>query len=151
MGESFPNLNNLLIDARSAIDVLLSNLSEQKPGQLHNLLAEPSDVRAIGKHYLSVLKSRDRLLGRQLSDSAWVILIDLYVHEQNRNISVSSACVASGRPPTTALRQIRVLCEFGLIDRQHDPRDGKIVYLKLTETARKAVEEHLIELTSASQ
>lgn len=146
MGEAIADLGALLTDARSAIDMVLGNMSAPDEVEPKASRSKAQTAREFGKQYLAVRKSRDRLLGQQLSDSAWLILIDVYVHEPHRDISVSSACIASGKPPTTALRHIRVLGDLGLIDRYHSPTDGRVVYIRLTDTARRAVEDYLCEL-----
>lgn len=80
-------------------------------------------------------------------EPGWQILLDLAVAEEtNAKISVSSACIASGAPPTTALRHIKTLCDLGFVDREADPHDSRRVNLALTSYARRALWNYLISL-----
>ena len=48
---------------------------------------------------------RDRLLGDFFSEPSWDILLDLYVQtHEGRTVTVSQLSLATGAPPTTALR-----------------------------------------------
>src|SRR5690606_24209072 len=72
----------------------------------------PQQVR----DWLRVRRLRDEFLpGDLFADPAWDMLLDLFAArlEQER-VSVSSLCIASAVPPTTALRWIRTLTEKGL-------------------------------------
>lgn len=67
-------------------------------------------------------------------DPAWDILLDLLKSRlSQRRVSVSSVCVASNVPPTTALRWIKLLENEGLVTRRADPFDGRRFYIELTE------------------
>ena len=67
------------------------------------------------------------------------MLLDLYVHEGERRISISSAGIASGQPSTTALRWIKELIVAGLVVRESDNADGRRAYLYLSPNGRSAV------------
>lgn len=74
-------------------------------------------------------------------DPAWDILLDLYAaHLEGRSVSVSSACIASMVPPTTALRWITVLEKRGLVLRANDDLDARRRHLFLTDKARRFLE-----------
>lgn len=76
------------------------------------------------------------------SDPAWDILIDLYISLlEHRAVSVSSACIASCSPPTTALRHIATLQEKGLVARRPDLRDGRRIHLELSASGAKLMSE----------
>lgn len=67
----------------------------------------------------------------------WDMLLDLAAQEiVGRKISVTSLCLASGVPATTALRHIDDLCETGLVARRADSFDGRRCNLVLTGTGR---------------
>lgn len=71
-------------------------------------------------------------------EPAWDILLDLYVAElRERRVSVSDACLASGVPPTTALRWLALLEEANLVERHKDPHDARRVHLELSESDSK--------------
>lgn len=66
-------------------------------------------------------------------DPAWVMFLDLFVaHHFKRKISVSSACIGSLSPNTTALRYITISCERGLIERYFSEHDRRLVFLRLS-------------------
>ncbi|WEK47231.1 MAG: MarR family transcriptional regulator [Candidatus Andeanibacterium colombiense] len=67
-------------------------------------------------------------------EAAWDMLLDLYVAEKrNELISITSACVASNAPATTALRWIRMLEEQELATRFADERDGRRNFIRISE------------------
>lgn len=63
------------------------------------------------------------------------MLLDLYVSRSKglRPVSVSSLCIASAVPATTALRWINALVQEGLVARQPDLRDKRRVLVSLTD------------------
>lgn len=78
------------------------------------------------------------------ADPAWDMLLDLYAARlEGKPVSVSSLCHASAVPATTALRWIRVLEEQGLILRHADPRDGRRIFLEISDDAAEKVEKVL--------
>jgi len=77
-------------------------------------------------------------------EPAWDLLLDLFVSEcQGRDIQVSSACIASAVPATTALRWITILEQGGLLERFDDPRDRRRCMVKLTDAGRSAMINYL--------
>lgn len=82
------------------------------------------------------------------NEPAWDILLDLAVSRIDRKkISVSSACVASGAPLTTALRWIGLLESDGLVGREADLRDRRRVYLFITDHGIKSMYEYYLRTT----
>lgn len=77
-----------------------------------------------------------------VSNPGWDMLIDLFLaRERGKSISVSSLCIASNVPQTTALRWISTLEEEGLICRIRDPNDRRRAYLELTASGAHQVAE----------
>ena len=84
--------------------------------------------------------SRRRLLRRQLvgaadlfGEPAWDMLIDLFIHEgEEKAVSTSSLCIASGLPMTSALRLLQRLCDAGLVTREPDRLDGRRNFIRLS-------------------
>ena len=75
-----------------------------------------------------------------LGEPAWNMLIDLALSGiEGRQVSVTSACIASFAPASTALRHIDVMEALGLIERQRDPNDGRRYWLTLSDGARAGV------------
>lgn len=100
--------------------------------------ARPNYLRAL----VAARADRDAIFQSGLfSDPAWDMLLDLAVAEASgRPISVTSLCIASGAPTTTALRRIEDMKEAGLLDRIPDPQDRRRVLVHLTEEGRKRME-----------
>lgn len=68
-------------------------------------------------------------------DGGWAILLDLFIAKlENKNISVSSACIASGFPATTALRWMADMCENNVLIRKVDKNDKRKVNLEITDS-----------------
>ncbi len=90
-------------------------------------------------------RRRERTLGSELfADPAWDMLLDLYAaYHERRNVSVSSLCIASAVPATTALRWIKTMTEKGLLSRSADAHDGRRIYLHITDHVLEAMDEFL--------
>ena len=91
-------------------------------------------VRAIAR----ARRRRSELFAPELfADPAWEMLLELYINElEQTRISVTSLCIASGVPATTALRWISRLCVKGLASRRKDPHDARRAWIELTEQGR---------------
>jgi DNA-binding MarR family transcriptional regulator len=91
--------------------------------------------------YLRCRRLRERLLPREIfGEPAWDILLDLYAaHLEGKTVSVSSACIASAVPTTTALRWVSKLAECGLIERNLDASDARRAHVRITGDGLQAV------------
>lgn len=70
---------------------------------------------------------------RLFGEPAWDMLLDLYIHQaKGLATSVTSACIGSHAPPTTALRYVEVLHEQGWIEKIPDDSDRRRSFLALT-------------------
>jgi DNA-binding MarR family transcriptional regulator len=82
--------------------------------------------------------------GELFADPAWDMLLDLLLARlENRTVAVSSLCIAAAVPPTTALRWIKRLTEEGIFVRTADPRDGRRVFIDLSEEAAQAMATYI--------
>lgn len=86
---------------------------------------------------LRIRRQRDQRFGADLfRDPAWNMMLDLARHRIDRKrCAVTSACIASGVPPTTALRWIEMLIDRGLVVREPDENDARRAWLSLTDEA----------------
>ena len=83
------------------------------------------------------------------ADPAWDMLLDLTAASGERaRVSVTSLCIASGVPPTTALRWIGQMTEAGLFMRVEDENDRRRAFIALTEKAADAMARYFAELTA---
>jgi hypothetical protein len=81
------------------------------------------------------------------ADPAWDMLLDLTAAKaENARVSVTSLCIASGVPPTTALRWIGQMTEAGLLQRIEDETDRRRAFITLTEKAADAMAAYFVEL-----
>ncbi len=86
-------------------------------------------------------QARNRVFGR-LPETAWTMLLDLWVAAQKRQVSnITSLCVASLSPGTTALRHISDLVDRGLVSRWPNPTDARMIMVSLTDEAREQLAE----------
>lgn len=107
--------------------------------------AEPSQITPAHLHQmLAARRARSRFFPDALfADPAWDILLDLLNSRlTQRRVSISSVCVASNVPPTTALRWIKLLENDGLVSRRADPFDGRRFYIELTEKAEASLSRY---------
>ena len=78
------------------------------------------------------------------ADPAWDMLLDLMAARlEGTPVAVSSLCIASAVPATTALRWIRTLTDRGLLVRVADPRDGRRVFIDLSEQTARSLTAYL--------
>jgi len=101
-------------------------------------------VRSIIRHR----RMRERQFpAHLLADPGWDMLLDLYAaHYEGQKVSVSSLCIASAVPATTALRWIKTLSEEGHLERSQDPYDGRRVYLAISAPARAKMDEYFDDI-----
>lgn len=93
------------------------------------------------------LRRNDTLGTPVFRDPAWDMLLDLMVaNEEDRQVSVSGLCHASGVPTTTALRHFERLETLGLLARRPDPADRRRFWVKGTPGTLERVREIVARL-----
>jgi hypothetical protein len=66
-------------------------------------------------------------------EPAWDMLLDLYLRQKaGTRSSVTSACIGSRAPHTTALRYVSALCDAGWLERVIDETDRRRNWLSLS-------------------
>lgn len=107
-------------------------------------LPEPRLVRRIIRQRRLRAKYFD---GELFADPAWDMLLDLTAARvEHARVSVTSLCIASGVPPTTALRWIGQMIEAGLFERQEDDTDRRRAFITLSDRAAEAMARYFEEL-----
>ena len=92
------------------------------------------------------LQRNERLGAPVVQEGAWHMLLDLFAStEEGRSISVTSLCLASGTPQTTALRHIDNMVSWGIILRHRDSSDGRRTFLALSDRARAHMREVVLD------
>jgi hypothetical protein len=111
-------------------------------------LPEPRLVRRI----IRQRQLRARFFDRDMfADPAWDMLLDLTAaRAEHARVSVTSLCIASGVPPTTALRWIGQLTEAGLFQRVEDQADRRRAFIALTDKAADAMARYFAELGASA-
>jgi DNA-binding MarR family transcriptional regulator len=83
------------------------------------------------------------------ADPAWDMLLDLYLSDiVSQRVSISSLCIASNVPATTALRWITSLQAEGLVERAGDPRDSRRYFMSLSEKGMAAMDGYFGDVGS---
>lgn len=105
------------------------------------------DLRVV-RRVIQQRQLRARFFDRELfADPAWDMLLDLTAaRAENKRVYVTSLCIASGVPPTTALRWISQLTEVGLFERVEDETDRRRTFLQLSDKASDAMARYFAEL-----
>jgi DNA-binding MarR family transcriptional regulator len=107
-------------------------------------LPDPRLVRRIIRQRQLRLRFFD---GDLFGDPAWDILLDLTAaRAEHVRVSITSLCIASGVPPTTALRWIGMMTEGGLLQRVEDDTDRRRAFVALTDKAANAMARYFSEL-----
>lgn len=84
--------------------------------------------------------------GDLFADPAWDMLLDLTAaRAEHARVSVTSLCIASGVPPTTALRWIGQMTEAGLLKRIEDETDRRRAFITLTDKAVEAMTRYFAD------
>ncbi len=107
-------------------------------------LPDPALVRTIIRQRQTRAKFFD---GELFADPAWDILLDLTAARvEHTRVSVTSLCIASGVPPTTALRWIGQMTQAGLLERVEDDADRRRAFIALSNPAADAMARYFAEL-----
>lgn len=117
----------------------------------HDAALSAPEAHAMAAIYLRWRRARDNLLNQDglFHDPSWDMLIDLFVSEAAcRRVSVSSVCIASAAPATTALRHLGVMHQRGLIERVASPDDGRKIFVELTDYSRLHISRLFGDLAS---
>lgn len=81
---------------------------------------------------LELVRMRRRLIGDEQSDPVWAMVLELCAARlEGRELCVTSLCLASGLPVTTALRRLDELERDGKITRNPDRTDRRRVFVTL--------------------
>ena len=135
---NFKNVENARHLYASDADISRATRSTRPP------LPDPRLVRRI----IRQRQLRGRFFDTELfADPAWDMLLDLTAaRAEHLRVSVTSLCIASGVPPTTALRWIGQMTEAGLLERVEDDADRRRAFIALTDKAADAMARYFHEL-----
>lgn len=110
--------------------------------------ADPASVeqsRAALRVLSSLGEQKGEIFGDALSpDPAWEMLLELMIGRfTGRRTCVTSLCLASKTPLTTALRRIDALIDAGLVVRSRDLDDRRRTYVQLSELGVQKMQQYL--------
>ncbi|QIQ87795.1 MarR family winged helix-turn-helix transcriptional regulator [Erythrobacter sp.] len=101
-------------------------------------------VEAAERAYKDRRKRAEEFDDALFGEPAWDILLDMFIHQsRSEEVTVKSACIGSGAPNTTALRWLKVLENYGLIQSKPDPNDQRRRLLALTAEGFEAMTRYL--------
>lgn len=91
----------------------------------------------VAKLGVAVRRRREKVFGEGLfSEPIWDILLDLFIARcEGIDVTVGNACLAASVPMTSALRYCQTLLERGIVYRERDRKDGRRIFLRMSETA----------------
>ena len=140
-----PASRSTLLNKISSLSSELQRLAQQMddPVQAHGR-AVPIDADYIRAQLRAELKRRELIGGEIFGDPAWHMLLDLLLAKfEGRTVSVSSACIASGMPTTTALRLINRMVKNEVLCRIPDDKDGRRDFLLISPDVEQVILDHL--------
>ena len=113
--------------------------------------SEPGALEIRIRRILKLRSSRRRIFGDDLfGEPAWDMLLELYLAKlAGKNEAVSSICLASGVPFTTALRWLKHLEKDDWVRRSADTKDARRILLFLTPRGEAAMEEFFAQAAFA--
>lgn len=111
-------------------------------------LPDPRMVREIIRRR----QARARFFDSELfADPAWDMLLDLTAADaEHRRVSVTSLCIASGVPTTTALRWVRELTKAGVFERVKDTTDKRRAFISLSDRSREAMANYFASISEST-
>jgi hypothetical protein len=125
-----------------------SGLGDDAPGRLARASRPPLPDPRLVRRIIRQRQLRSRFFdGDLFGDPAWDMLLDLTAaRAEHTRVSVTSLCIASGVPPTTALRWIGQMTEVGMFQRIEDEADRRRAFVALTDKAADAMARFFAEL-----
>ncbi len=143
-GEIMSRLDQLL--AALGVEVGQCNLpaSAQSSASEANLIRRPRTAMPDPRWVKSIIRARQlrfRYFSSDLfADPAWDMLLDLTLaRAERRRVSVTSLCIASGVPTTTALRWIKLLEQSSLVERVEGETDRRRAFMVLSDRGVEAI------------
>lgn len=110
--------------------------------------AEQPNYVDLLRHLLKARERRARMFDAALvAEPAWDMLLDLALARlSGERLSVTSVCIGSRAPMTTALRRIDDLTNLGLAQRSPDPNDARRRFVELTDKGLEQLLRYLAEV-----
>lgn len=143
----------LMCDAHQKLARMIERPTQSPADRLISTTApaQPVDLYTLATSLLRERRARaDGFPELSLGEAEWDMVLDLYVnHCRSGLVSISSACIGSGVPPTTALRHLSCLVERGVVTREPHPDDARVQLASLTPSYVEKVERYLKKIHAA--
>lgn len=112
-----------------------------------------AELLLYAEHRLKIIYARrDDVSGSASHDPAWTLLLDLYVNTgRGKDVGVTSACVGSGSPSSTALRHLAALSKRKIITYEGDPTDQRRRFVRLSDEGARFVQRNLTAEMAAAR
>lgn len=142
------------LSVESVLDTMrvqLNELLRERAAEAFNSNDAPIPIDAhLVRKVLAARRKRSRFVSSSLlGEPSWEMLLELLAAElEKQETSVSSLCIASDAPATTALRWMDKLEQEGLIQRRPDPADGRRIWVALSDKGRNAMVGYLTAIFS---
>lgn len=136
-------LSHLSGDLQRLASLITTDRGAERKGKLRPEEITPALIR---KHIKSEARRRELGGGDLFGDSAWSMLLDLLLAKMEGNmLSVSSACIGSGAPMSTAMRLVRRFVDSGVVHKTPDAKDRRRDFLVLDDEMQKLMLEYLAD------
>ena len=130
-----------VIPAKAGEDTTTTDGVEPKESDRIRQIRQPLPDPRLVRKMVRVRNARNQFFEKGFfSDPAWDILLDLTAaRAEHKRVSVTSLCIASGAPATTALRWINLMIERGLLLKVEDDVDRRRAFVSLSEPTADAM------------
>jgi FixJ family two-component response regulator len=141
------DLVNRLSHLSGDLQRLASLITPDRPSDSKGGL-RPEDITPtlVRKHIKSEARRRELAGGELFGDPSWSMLLDLLLARmEGTMLSVSSACIGSGAPMSTAMRLVRRFVDAGIVHKIPDEKDRRRDFLVLDDEMKELMLEYLAE------
>ncbi len=148
-GQDAPVGGNSAFRFESPVDTYCAPGMERQQAKVPQRKSRPALPSAtLVRKIITARRLRARFMDAELfADPAWDMLLDLTAARvEHARVSVTSLCIASGVPPTTALRWIGQMTEAGLFERVEDDCDRRRAFIRLSDKAADGMARYFAEL-----
>lgn len=157
-----PTETKLANECIDCLTVLMRNRLAQEQGRIASFesgvgvsspkLATNQSTLEFVDSILAARKARLKFFDDDLFfDPTWAMLLDLYRCQlAGRDLCVSSLCIGSGVPETTALRYLRTLEQRAYVERRSDETDRRRSFVRLTSRGIESMGSYIASLKQGS-
>lgn len=105
----------------------------------------PNDPATAIRELIARRRERSEVIpGPLLNDPAWDMVLDMALSKlEGKTLSVSSVCMATGAPFTTAIRWLKQMQADNLVRRWNDPQDRRRDLIELTDECFERVQNYV--------